>query len=74
MKIDQWVPVQRSSATCWIGNPSVALVLTTMPGITNGLFASFSERAAAITPMRVGFFPAFRSASTSVNADAMPAT
>jgi len=42
VKTLQWPPVQRWSATCSIGNLSALLVRTVIPGMTNGLFASFS--------------------------------
>jgi hypothetical protein len=64
---------QRVSCTCSIGKRSTRPVLTMTPGIMNGFF-EFSFASCAMTPARVGFRPAFLSASTKVCAAAIEYT
>ena len=70
----QWPACQRSSWTDEIGKRCVGVVWTVTPGTRNGLFTSFRWVTAVIRPLRVRFLPACLSASTNVNASAMPAT
>src|SRR2546430_17739751 len=65
---------QRWSCTEETGKRHVGVVCTVTPGTRNGLFASFRCSTAVIRLLRVRFLPACCSASTIVNASAIPAT